>query len=262
LELLGFSNEGKEWVSLSISQGGWQRRIAVDYSPVRPSRDNRPRLLRARLGERGSIAMRFQPNREIPGGGKCDDSIGWAGALVGRLRFRGQQRWVDVRETRLPTTLVKDPERHCRSAKRPRGAVLVSCSRDGSSFLATHAPNGELGYDASSAPVERRGLYVRSRISLTDAGGEFSFSPDLTEATVRPPEPFAGEATFEGRRLHSGLSYEPLHGPRVDITDGRAGMEELRRNNTGYLVLCLAVPSAGRRTPGPAPLAPFPTGLP
>ena len=131
----------------------------------------------------------------------------------------------------------------CASRQLQQGTDLLRSRR--------HAPNGELGYDASSAPIERRGLYVRSRLSLTDAGGEFSFSPDLTEATVRPPEPFAGEATFEGRRLHSRLSYEPLHGPRADITDGRAGMEELRRNNTGYLYACLPAPSTGTEVPAP-----------
>ena len=258
LRVLGFSLGGRQWVNLSISRGGWQRQTKVDYSPLDLSPANRPRFVRTRLGERGSIAMRFQPSRRLSGGGACDDSRGWAGALVGHLRFRAPQRWVDVRETRLHATLFKQRKSHCRREERPRGALLVSCSREGALFMATHTPDGRLGYEASSAPRERRGLYVRDSISLTDAGGGFVFSSNLKRATIKPPAPFHGEAIFRDHRLLSGLSFESLHGPDTAISDAPAQMKEIESNNSAYLYACAPAPSSAAGAAAAVPSTAWP----
>ena len=239
LKLLSFGESGREHLFLSISRGGPAASSSVEYSPVQAAPGRGPRFLRSRLGQRGRVAMRFVPSRRTRSGTSgCDDFTYLEGHLVGHLRFRGEQHWVDLRETRLPATLAKTGKPACRQSRPRNGALLASCSENGSTFLATRSPNGRLAFSASSPLRKSRGLYVHTQVTLGDAAGDFTYSDDLRRAKVAPPDPFAGTARFTHRRLHSSLSFEPLHGPTAMIEDGDAYMRRI--GNGSYAIACVA----------------------
>ena len=250
LRIFSFGSSGKDELTLSISRREGDTSSEVSYFPVHAVPARGPRFLRARLGDRGTIAMRLESAGQVHYDGSGCDRVGLLkGDLVGHLRFRGEQRWVDLRETRIPATLTKFRSSSCHRQGKPRGVLLGSCSKDGSAFFAVRSPNGDTTFIGSSPLTERRGLYVRKQVTVSGVDGGFSYSADLTRATVGPPEPFAGTARFARRRLHSKLSFEPLHGPVAAIGSGSGFMERVGGGSFGFA--CVAyLPRAVLRPAG------------
>ena len=112
--------------------------------------------------------------------------------------------------------------------------------------MASRSPFFGLSFSGSSTPRERRGLRVRNLIDVESGGGTFTYSDDLKQATAVPPLPFAGEATYARHRLHSELTFEPLHGPTATIGDGKAFMRRVRGGSYSVYLCPAPAPGASR----------------
>ncbi len=152
--------------------------------------------LEARFGDLGSISMKFVPLR--PGGSR--------GTFEGTIQFRGEGGYVELQASRAKgsyITLSPRPAPPIAAAPPasvnpdPVYALLDAWSpRAGMRALASHPDERGLpGFYASAGESYDRVGIVRS-VSVPGPTGSFTFDNDLRTATLRPPAPFSGSATF------------------------------------------------------------------
>jgi hypothetical protein len=124
------------------------------------------------------------------------------GAFVGVLRLHGEHGYTHLLRRRVPGTLTRQPGLSCDLVPKkvaPKG-LRVSGSRfrreDGVGFQAQRrGPAGAAHIDAYDS--EQRGdLSIQRKVEVEGPAGTLSVDDALTEATVKPPAPFTGEARF------------------------------------------------------------------
>jgi hypothetical protein len=125
------------------------------------------------------------------------------GVFVGSIRFNGEDRYTQLNAHRARgETTVQQPWK-CKSPApgRDRGnpsglAVLTAVTPNRrTSFAALGEGKGPPIFSAST--TERIGSILIARVaSATGFPNTFSFDPKLDAASVKPPVPFTGEATF------------------------------------------------------------------
>jgi hypothetical protein len=176
----------------------------------------------ASFGKLGSIDVEFKPGKrrraETPPG-RCEGKqrITRWGVFVGTIRFAGEHGFTHLDATRVPGLVRRSPHWKC---KRPhghgRGSPVFLPDRDESPPIIFEGGSrgGAFSFNAyAQRPAEERGLTLFS-VSLSERrrrvrifrtvftlGNERSFSFDqaLTTATLAPPKPFSGSATFQRR---------------------------------------------------------------
>ncbi len=203
----------------------------------------------ARFGHLGRIAVRFQPSghfiRQSPST-RCTGKarITRFGVFTGTIRFTGEHGYAKVSalqargRTHAPWHWRCRPRhgRECTpSGDGPEESVLlgVDSRSQERSFVATANRFPEVphstGFFASAS--EMRGRMRVERFALA-RGPErtFTFADDLTMATVAPPPPFEGSATFQRNPDHSiswrgslrvslpGAPHLALTGPAFDAS--------------------------------------------
>jgi len=175
--------------------------------------------IKARFGSLGRVALRFHPRgkahlheereRSCRGG----DSLIQPGVFVGKLDFEGEQGYTAIHASRIKGTVTHTKRQVCKNNGGEEGfpsslkLTLVNAAADksGISFNAFRVESkskpGLSGISFNATVVESRpGLSVFRSIQAT-AADSAAFSVvtshgQVDEATVTPPAPFSGSATY------------------------------------------------------------------
>lgn len=210
------------------------------------------RRIVARFGNRGRLDVRFRqtggyrlhrPPKRCEGRAR----VTRFGVFTGTIKFSGEHGYATVDAGRAAGSAYVEPHWKCkhhgkgkfvpkseggREAEKP--TILEAKARDHRiSFAAISSLEEIFGGPAFFAQVgERRGRMVVSRSAVVIGTGAkcFEFDEGLTSATVRPPPPFSGSATFSHGSgdstswtgdLRVALPGEPhlaLSGKRFDVS--------------------------------------------
>lgn len=183
--------------------------------------------IKARLGRLGRVSVRFHshggPKRIPPSQSNCQGEAETveSGTWVGQIQFRGEQGYTTAHATRAKGTITNSPKQTCSTQQGEEGSppdfqsTIFSASSDAraifsTAFLLTSKtrPGLEISaFGASLLEVHSRGLaIIRSinastksdAIALTKEGGQ------IASATLTPPAPFKGTATFQRTRGAKG----------------------------------------------------------
>jgi hypothetical protein len=174
------------------------------------------------LGGLGKVSLRFVPHRvtfKRPQKGCAGPAYRIEhGAFVGILRFRGERGYTHLLRRRVPATLSRQASLSCdlvpKQARQPNGLRVGGVRfKHGTGIGFQAQRRGPDGSARLYASEEERGggLSVRRTLEVMAPAGTLSVDDGLTEATVKPPAPFTGEArfkAFEGKR--SGTWLGPL----------------------------------------------------
>lgn len=176
--------------------------------------------VQASLGKLGHISVQFRPNgppqvqREPGVHCKGRNSTQQTGRFVGTIRFHGEQGFTTARATSAMGEIFQSFRQVCKRPRESKGArtelkaVSLSAyqreSPDKASFNAYEVASGSTGPGSatySAQITERRGRIVITRSGMAFAEpSTFAFSAPTTNpttASVAPPFPFTGTASFE-----------------------------------------------------------------
>jgi hypothetical protein len=215
------------------------------------------RQLKARFGDLGQIAVRFQPRGKPerlapPKRCKGRDRTLSEGIFTGTISFNGEHGYTRVTKTRVPGSVRSAQAWRCKGGDGSgRGAGEHSVLRLlplGTSALGAFTPNGRVVFAAVllggpekpdtslflAGTSERLGAMRIGRFALALANARaFAIAPELTEATVQPPKPFSGSAGFvrgsDGAIGWSGPLAVNLPGARQVALAGPSFTAELAR---------------------------------
>jgi hypothetical protein len=177
--------------------------------------------IRIRFGHVASFDYRFVPSGppKVPRlpilcAGRPPRS--WHGHFVGSFRFHGEGGYTEVRTARVKGTRKQPGQVKCRHLphaghrhrhlrrlhpKTTKSVLLKASGTTGGrevDLTATAPAMGHgLGIIMARASEEREGMLVDRIVSATAKPGvTFDFDPDLSSASLSPPAPFAGSASF------------------------------------------------------------------
>jgi hypothetical protein len=173
--------------------------------------------IETRLGGLGHISLQFhadgRPKKVAPVRGcRGEKGIVESGAWVGTVDFRGEQGYTTVHATRGGGEFSKTPRWTCKPEDEEGGLAgirwtnLEASGRSGAFVVASRIESQERPrLDTSffiAAIGERlgRGLSVVRSISADAPIDEFALTEEggnVTSATISPPAPFNGTATFQ-----------------------------------------------------------------
>ncbi|MGN6815767.1 MAG: hypothetical protein ACTHK3_06750 [Solirubrobacterales bacterium] len=190
--------------------------------------------MKAQFGALGRIDVTFEPTEtrteEPPKGCTGKPTTMSDGFFVGTIEFTGERQYVRIAQTRAKGTLSvwRESEWQCPGRKGPRHphvvaarpsvagppgrskvekepASLVALSRRCHCVFAAFAERDRKGRGPSAfvgAEFEKREGMEITRATTANAGASaFVFDHKTGTASVRPPQPFTGHATFK-RRPH------------------------------------------------------------
>jgi hypothetical protein len=189
-----------------------------------------PDGIKARIGSLGRFDVRFVPGstREtapvLPGcsGGK---TVVEEGHFVGQISFRGERGYTEVSARRVPGTITTEPARICKRSEPPVREEAGGGKETAGPEEEPHEVNLDVAVGHAGVAIEASRLQTtvrgrsRSFTSFTAVGvrhsgkirevslllilferGSTFVSPDplhpTREATISPPAPFTGSATF------------------------------------------------------------------
>ena len=197
----------------------------------------------ADLGALGAIHVRFVPSGEVRTlrleGGEMHPSCRAPirlrrslGTFEGTIAFRGENGFTAVDATQALGMLGPSVPRRCQGLVLARragapplpnvehvwvksDAILFSrnvSTRNSSNMTSFQAwTTGEgIRYLVTRFELLPTGISVRRYATVAGPGAGFTYSRDLAQATLQPPEPFSGEATYTriGRRLRGDLAVD------------------------------------------------------
>ncbi len=181
--------------------------------------------IKARLGRLGRISVRFHshggPKRMPLPKGICrgEEEMVESGTWVGQIHFRGEQGYTTAHASRAKGAITDRPKVTCGIHGGKEGnlpdfqATILSAASDAKGIFATSlSSDSRPSLDGSSVAASlfefhRRGLSIIRSISadaksdaivLNEEGGH------ITSATIAPPAPFKGTATFQRTRGPEG----------------------------------------------------------
>lgn len=170
------------------------------------------------LRSRGRISVVFKPTGRLrrfkpPSGCKGGPETIRFGTFVGRIRFRGEGRYTEVRATRargairrqprlvcrLPKSKGKRKPRHKKQRKGPLVTIFSAGNIDESASLTALRSSDEprSALFAATSSERREGVWISRRAFVIGGIARFDFDAALNAATIEPPAPFAGSAQFE-----------------------------------------------------------------
>lgn len=178
--------------------------------------------IEASFGKLGRVSVKLKTKRvkrSSPGKG-CAGKVAITrfGVFVGRIRFRGEGGYTTVdarrahgqassaiRETCPFPLSQSQPSARTSAARRHPPELIASLGRR-LGFVA-QAPSRSTGLKSivfEAGASERRGrIDIFRAVSTVGGPAGYAFAQDLSSATVRPPSPFGGEATFRRERRGS-----------------------------------------------------------
>lgn len=180
----------------------------------------------AKFGALGEIAVTFKPTKTIssqkpPKGCQGDPQTNREGIFSGTIKLTGEREYVRLDATEAKGEMQVLPQWRCgsrqgknngpppptvthRAATERNVATLRASNRDsrsGFSVAATRGPKGRGSTIFSAGVQEQREAMKIVRLAiLTAPPATFLFNHAEGSATVRPPPPFSGSASFKRRR--------------------------------------------------------------
>lgn len=165
------------------------------------------------LGEQGSVHAKFVESRGASDRGEsCSHEQINAGFLVGKIILKGGPGVPTLRRKRIPAELRKRRREECRPSPSPRrrDVSLLACNQDADAVYAAGFENGRRGaaihYAVKGEKPSENVVVNRVAFAFDAPPGTFDVTSDLLGATVRPPKPFVGSATFADVNLTGDLS--------------------------------------------------------
>jgi hypothetical protein len=247
------ANDGEE-IALELQRGGYSVIYEVPGEVTETG-------LKARFGKLGEIEAAFTPTEtsksKPPKGCKGEPSTFSEGLFTGTIRFRGERNYVRIEATQAEGTMEisREPEWRCSSDGRParppsaqrssapfagelpkpkrEAASLIVAKRGCVCFFGALTVRDESGESVAFIGAryeERERMEIGRGLSVLARPGRFLFDLDDGTATVDPPRPFTGTATYErrpGRDLWQSTIRVPLLG---------APPLQVRGNSTAKLV--------------------------
>lgn len=235
--------------SVSVGGSGHTVGLTVERGSALTSYVTRGRSspdgIRARFGRFGRISVRFKPSGRVrrdepPKRCKGNAAIARTGVFVGTIRFRGEDGYIDIDASRASGSSSTTPRWRCKRRSRiARISALRNRPSVDTAELRASTPNERVVFDALAvrdpsgpdltgffaAATDRRGSVRIARLALvlSDRAHTFVFDDGLGSATVDPPKPFDGTATFQrneaGPPTWSGsLSVSLLGAPNLPLT--------------------------------------------
>jgi hypothetical protein len=172
----------------------------------------------ARFGDRGEIAVEFTPTRTLnttrpPRGCVGDPWTAKAGFFSGTVSFHGERGYVEIEAQRLKGTVEVSPNWRCPGGLRPaaarsfeelepEGDIATLTARAGDprrafAALAIRDPEeGNYTVFAAAMVEHREGMRIVRNTAAVARTATFSFDHEHGTATVSPPWPFQGSASF------------------------------------------------------------------
>jgi hypothetical protein len=163
------------------------------------------------LGKLGRINARFKPDGSVerlrpPKSCKGREQLVRSGAFVGSIKFRGESGYTRLNAHRVHGTTASPRSWKCPAtlARHPGNAANLPAAL-GAFTPRRHIIFVALG-DSDLVPfrffiagtLERQGALSINRSVLAEGGAaSFQALADLSSATVSPPKPFAGTASFK-----------------------------------------------------------------
>lgn len=201
------------------------------------------RRLDARLGPIARVSVRFVPSGKVrrytDPNCKGGPEVTRFGTFVGTIRMHGEHGYTNVAAKRARGTVDTAPLRVCRLPVYARaasgGEALVTTtlaanlegveSYSGFEASLSQEPDAEARFDAFAHDASH-GVGVSRRVEAFAAPATFSFDATLDNATVSPPAPFSGSASFQRIDDFASRWQGPLS---VDLP-GRPGFALTGRN--------------------------------
>lgn len=176
--------------------------------------------IKAGFGALGRVALRFHPRgkahlrKEPLGNCRGGDALVQAGVFVGRIDFEGEQGYTEVHSGRAKGTVIHTKKQVCtqsESEEVPPSAFKwtlvsaaaeenkVSFSAAGFDFKSQPGLNG-ISFGATIVEFPRPGFSIFRTIQAEGDPAAFSVVSShhhIVEATVTPPAPFSGSATYK-----------------------------------------------------------------
>ena len=180
--------------------------------------------IKARFGGLGRVALRFHPRgnahlrKEPEGDCRGGDSLIQPGVFVGKLDFEGEQGYTRVHANRIKGTVTHTKRQVCKTSGSeegeeglfsPLGGTILRATADENAIsfnafrIESKSKPGLSGSAFSATIVEspRPGFSVFRSIQTTATKDPTAFSVvtshgHVDEATVTPPAPFSGSATY------------------------------------------------------------------
>ncbi len=198
-------------VSLYAVHGGKSFFAGTSYTV--PSKVS-PQRIDARFGRFGRVSVKLKTERMHKGKleeqctGKPETTR--EGDFVGTIRFRGEGGYTSVNAQRAEGRLSSGQKLKCvfPNLRPGSGPVAHGSRQDPPSLDAFQGRHRFFGVEASGGRqrsilftagyAERRGrMQVFRNVFAEAPPASFSFTSDLSAATVQPPPPFKGEASYQ-----------------------------------------------------------------
>jgi hypothetical protein len=209
--------------------------------------------LKVRLGRLGLIDVAFTPTKTLSSTEPSEGCTGEPrtlreGIFAGTIEFTGERKYVRIQASETEGSMRVISQWQCpeeptpfkdaslplalsSEEKEPASLFAVSRRCNCGFFAGIHYPNGRGRSIFYSQKAERReGIEIVRETLAHDGASAFAFDNEEGTATVRPPRPFSGHATFksrpDGRDLWRStirvpfLGSTPLnpHGPDFQVT--------------------------------------------
>lgn len=199
------------YVFLSV-QG--HRTVVQYFAPGSASKGR----IKARFGDLGRVALRFHPrgkahlHKERERGCRGGDSLTQPGVFVGKLDFEGEQGYTAIHASRIKGTVTHTKKQVCKNNGGEEGfpvslksAIVSAADESGISFnvfgIESRSKPGLNGVVFSATVMESPPGFSVFRSIQVRAADSNAFSVvkshgRVDEATVTPPAPFSGSATY------------------------------------------------------------------
>jgi hypothetical protein len=204
---------------------------------IEPSLNGLATSIQADLGPLGKIAVELKPSGTTETDrSRCGKPLTHAaGTYEGAIEFHGEEGFTDATATAVPLSLralvalacVQNGPSEARGGKLP-GAALTATSRTAEGHLALQVNQNRPGARvALSATLSenRGGIKIRREVAAMAPGSAFTFDPKLLTASLNPPSPFSGTATFRrsaapANRFSGSLTVDFPGNSNISLTAG------------------------------------------
>ncbi len=187
-----------------------------------------PTRIKTRLGKLGRVSVRFHshgnPKQKPLPQGNCRGGAETVepGTWVGQIEFEGEQAYTAVHATRARGTVTNSPKLTCSKHEDQEVGnsldfklTLLSASSEArgifsAAFQITSEAHPELNgstFNASLLEVHNRGVSIIRSIEADAKNNAFALTEEdshVTSATLEPPAPFKGTATFQQTKGSKG----------------------------------------------------------
>jgi hypothetical protein len=177
-----------------------------------------PATISADLGKLGSVSLAFQPSGErkvtwVDLGAKSEKCIGATkvvrrlGTFIGSVSFRGENGYTEAEALSVPGTVGTSPFRNCTTVRRDRAGASAASRHarikteafltvGGDASLLAARDSEKTHFFALDSELLEPELAVLRSARAASRPDLFSFSPNGLWASVEPPAPFSGTATY------------------------------------------------------------------